>query len=113
MSIYEKGLATILACDAVFVLLAIPLVLRKVPPNPVYGYRTRATLASAPLWYDVNAYFGRIFLVVSLLDPFAAVAISRPGLFGPDTFLPASIVVLAAPIVVAGVLTTRYLRTRA
>ncbi len=108
MTIYEKGLVTILACDALFALLAIPLLLRKVPRNPVYGYRTRATLSSDDVWFDVNAYFGRVFLVASLAAPFAALAISRSGVFSPDTFLPASIVVLAAPIVIAGVLTTRY-----
>ncbi len=111
MTIYEKGLTTILACDALFALLAIPLLLRKVPRNPVYGYRTRATLASDAVWYDANAYFGRAFLVASLATPLAAVAISRPGLLAPDVFLPASIVVLAAPVVIAGVLTTRYVRT--
>lgn len=110
MTIYEKGLATVLLVDAVSVLIAIPLARRKVPPNPVYGYRTRATLASESLWYDANAYFGRVFLVANLLAPVAAFAISRGGLLGPDTFLPVSIVVLAAPIVVAGILTTRYVR---
>jgi hypothetical protein len=37
MSVYEKELITILGCASIFVLLAIPLVLCKVPRNVVYG----------------------------------------------------------------------------
>jgi hypothetical protein len=37
---------TVMACDALFIVLAIPLMLRKVRPNVLYGYRTRATLTT-------------------------------------------------------------------
>lgn len=33
-----------------FVLIGAPLALKLVPPNPVYGFRTPATLASAAIW---------------------------------------------------------------
>ena len=72
MTVYEKGLLTILACDALFVLLSIPLVLRKVRPNVVYGYRTRAILADESLWYEANAYFGSRFIVACLVSAAAA-----------------------------------------
>jgi len=39
-----KALITILICDAVFAIIAIPLMLRKVPRNVVYGFRIKATL---------------------------------------------------------------------
>jgi uncharacterized membrane protein len=39
--------------------LAIPLWMRLVPPNVLYGVRTRATMADETLWYDVNAACGR------------------------------------------------------
>src|SRR6266513_2997010 len=56
---------TVMACDALFIVLAIPLMLRKVRPNVLYGYRTRATLTDEALWYDANAHFGRGFLIGS------------------------------------------------
>lgn len=59
MSVYEKGLVTILACNALFALVSLPLVFRKIPRNGFYGYRTRATLSSDFMWYEANAYFGR------------------------------------------------------
>jgi hypothetical protein len=108
MTVYEKGLLTILACDALFVMLSIPLVLRKVRPNVLYGYRTRATLADETLWYEANAYFGSRFIVACLVSAAAAWYLARPGLLTPDTFLPASVVLLGAPVAVAGILTTRF-----
>ncbi len=37
-----------------FVLLALPLRQRRVPPNRWYGLRTRATLANEAVWYEAN-----------------------------------------------------------
>lgn len=67
MSVFEKGLITICVCCALFVVISLPLIFRKVPPNPVYGYRNRVTLGDEALWYAANAYFGRWFLVMSVL----------------------------------------------
>ncbi|MFL5620866.1 MAG: SdpI family protein [Gemmatimonadaceae bacterium] len=47
--------------------LAIPLWVRRVPPNVLYGVRTRATLADAGLWYDVNAACGRDLAIAGAL----------------------------------------------
>lgn len=41
------------------VLLAIPLWLRRVPPNRFYGVRTRTTFSDEALWYEINARSGR------------------------------------------------------
>ena len=108
MTIDEKGLLPILACDALFILLSIPLVLRKVRPKAVYGFRTLATLADESLWYEANAHFGSRFIVACLVSAAAASYLARPDLFPPDTFLPVSVVLLGAPVAVAGVLTSRF-----
>lgn len=63
MSIFEKGLITICVQCTLFCLVSLPLIFRKVPRNPIYGYRTRATLSDDELWYEANAYFGRWFVV--------------------------------------------------
>lgn len=42
----------------VFIALAVPLVLQKVPPNCVYGFRTRKTLSSETTWYKANRFLG-------------------------------------------------------
>lgn len=107
MTVYEKGLVTILVADALFVLLAIPLLRRRVRPNPWYGYRTRATLSDEAVWYEANAYFARAFVAGCVVSGVAALVLARPGLLAPDTFLPVSVVLLGAPVAVAGVLTSR------
>jgi uncharacterized membrane protein len=107
MTIYEKGLITILVVDALFVLISIPLALRKIDPNVVYGYRSRATLSDPALWYEANALFGRRLIAASVVSALAALYLARPGLLAPDTFLPVSVVLLGAPVAVAGVMTSR------
>ncbi len=108
MTIYEKGLVTILVVDAVSILISIPLVLRKIGPNVVYGYRTRATLSDPALWYEANALFGRRLIAACLVSALAALFLARPGLLPPDMFLPVSVVLLGAPVAVAGVMTSRF-----
>lgn len=39
--------------------LAIPLILRRVPPNGIYGIRTKASFASESDWYRINSVGGR------------------------------------------------------
>jgi hypothetical protein len=51
------------------VLISIPLILRKVPRNVVYGFRTRATLGDDLVWYEANAYFGRRLVVSASSAP--------------------------------------------
>jgi uncharacterized membrane protein len=48
----------------VTVLIALPLVLRSVPPNRWYGFRTRKTLSNPDLWYEAN-YKGGVGLIVA------------------------------------------------
>ena len=50
--------------------LAIPLWMRLVSPNVLYGVRTRATMADETLWYDVNAACGRDLAVAGALVTF-------------------------------------------
>ena len=108
MSVFEKSLVTILVCSVVFALVSIPLILRRVPPNPVYGYRTRATLSDKALWYEVNAYFGSRFLLASLLSACIAVALFEWQGLSPQAYLRVSVVLLLAPVVVAALLTSRF-----
>lgn len=48
------------------VFLAVPLVLRKIPMNRVYGIRIQEAFVSKANWYEINAYGGKLFLVFGL-----------------------------------------------
>lgn len=111
MTVFEKGFFTILAVALGLLLVAIPLALRKVGPNVVYGYRTRATLANEAVWYEANAYFGKRLIVACLIGAAFAWALYVSQPLPPDLFLPVSLVVLAAPTLVAALATSRFVKT--
>lgn len=67
MDVYDKGLITVLGCCAIFCLVSIPLILRKISRNPVYGYRMRMTPSNDKIRYEVNAYFAWRFLATGVL----------------------------------------------
>ena len=47
--------------------LSLPLIYRKVPMNDYYGVRIQAAFKSEKLWYEVNAYGGRLLAKWSIL----------------------------------------------
>lgn len=105
MTVFEKGTITVLACSLLFAAIALPLLLERVPRNVVYGYRTRATLASDRLWYAANACFGRWLLAASLTSAAVTGWVAGSGLVAPESFLFFSVLALGLPVVVAGVRT--------
>ncbi len=46
----------------VIALVSLPLVLRRVPMNKVYGVRLRRSFSSERNWYEINAYGGRLLV---------------------------------------------------
>ena len=111
MTVYEKGLITILACHALFVAVSVPLALRKVPPNPVYGFRTPFTLSSDDRWYEVNAWFAVRFAALSVVAALGFTGVYLFGDLAPRTYLNASIAALAAPVAISIVLTSGFIRS--
>lgn len=69
--------------------LALPLWLRRVPPNALYGARFAATLVAPEIWYRVNARGGRdLALVGSAYLAAICVLAMRPGWRQPTVLLP-------------------------
>ncbi len=48
-----------MASGAVLVALSLPMIRRKVPPNPWYGFRVRQTQEDPATWYAANEYAGK------------------------------------------------------
>ncbi|HVN31384.1 MAG TPA: SdpI family protein [Thermoanaerobaculaceae bacterium] len=108
---FFKGLITVLAVDALMVALSIPLILRKVPRNVVYGFRTLATLSDDHVWFEANAYFGRRLIAFSLVSAAAVLVIYSGQVVPQEFFVPATIVVMAFPPLIATVQTLRFMRS--
>jgi SdpI/YfhL protein family len=50
--------ARLIASCVMWVLISVPLILKLVPPNGIYGFRIPATQASRAIWYPANAFMG-------------------------------------------------------
>ncbi|HPH02983.1 MAG TPA: SdpI family protein [Spirochaetota bacterium] len=51
-----------LVVGLVLVAGGIPLAMRKVRPNPWYGFRTKSTMSDERLWFAANASAGRVLV---------------------------------------------------
>lgn len=69
---------------AVLAAIAIPLALRLIGPNSVYGFRTPVTRSDLDVWYSANAFAGWALLVSAGLS--AALVWFRPAWFDLGVF---------------------------
>jgi hypothetical protein len=90
--------------------IGLPLLLRKVPRNSFYGFRTRAALESDERWYDINAYHGRQLVNWSVI----MVSNGVTGFFIPpaasDAYLAVSLGLAAVAVTVPIILAFRWSR---
>jgi uncharacterized membrane protein len=93
--------------------LAIPMALKLVPPNPVYGIRTSKTLSSREIWYAANRSTGIDMVIAGIVIAVAALVVPRlmPGYSdGAGVLINAAIVIFTLVTIVArGLLQVRRL----
>lgn len=106
-----KGLVTVLVVDALFVALSLPLILRRVPRNAIYGFRTCATLADDFVWYEANAYFGRRLVAFSVISAAAVLMLYSIDGFSPRLFFGSTFAAILLPSLAAMLLTLRFSRS--
>jgi uncharacterized membrane protein len=85
---------------------SIPLILSVVPPNRVYGFRTRQTLANRELWFRANRFAGCVVLIASGLS--ASIFVTHPDYASGRSF--AGLVVFVVPLVIALAASFAYVR---
>jgi len=56
-----------LISGVILVALSIPMILGKVAPNPIYGFRVPDTMNNPKIWYAVDAYSGKWLLITGLI----------------------------------------------
>ena len=70
-----------IACGLAIAAAGVPLLLRRIPQNRLYGLRLPSTLRDEWVWYEANARTGRDLVVVGLLQVVIALILgSIPGL---------------------------------
>ena len=85
---------------------SIPLILSVVPPNHVYGFRTRQTLANRELWFRANRFAGCAFFTASVVS--AGIFATQPEYVSGRSI--AGLVVFVVPLVIALVVSFAYVR---
>lgn len=56
-------------------LIALPLYFQKIPPNGLYGFRVRKTMANKDIWYAVNKYSSRWLIATGLVTVLSALVL--------------------------------------
>ena len=64
----QRKRARLIASCVGLVVISIPLILKVVPPNGVYGFRVAATQSSPAIWYSANAFMGWALLVAAVIS---------------------------------------------
>ena len=64
----ERYRARLGASCVALIVISVPLILRAVPPNGVYGFRVAATQSSPAIWYPANAFMGWALLVAAVIS---------------------------------------------
>jgi uncharacterized membrane protein len=54
------------ASGVLLIALGLPLWLRRIPRNPLYGVRFAATLSDDRIWYEINARCGRALVGIGV-----------------------------------------------
>jgi uncharacterized membrane protein len=69
--------STVVLSGMLFSILGIPLALKLVPPNPVYGVRTSKTFSNREVWYAANRSAGINMAVTGIVITVTALVVPR------------------------------------
>jgi hypothetical protein len=89
--------------------ICVPLILGRIPPNGLYGFRVRKTIEHPEIWYPVNKYAGQRLLISSLLLILEAIGFTFIPDLRIDTYSYAVLVVWVVGFTIAIVSASRYM----
>jgi len=94
------------------IILAIPMIRRKVPPNRWYGFRVSRALNDPAVWYPANAYAGKLLFIFGLVVLGATFLIPRIfSELSQDSLAILMSVLLLGGILIVFLLSMRFLRS--
>ena len=91
--------------------LSVPLMRRRVKPNLWYGFRTPKTMSSERIWYEANAYAGKMSVRAGTIFIAAAIVLYLVFRTNFIVYNTACAVVLLITILVHLFLSFRHLRS--
>jgi len=72
----EQRRTQLIASCVLLMIISFPLILRVVPPNGIYGFRTPTTQSDQAIWYPANAFMGWALLAAAAVS--TAVLLALP-----------------------------------
>lgn len=97
--------------------LAVPMLMRWVRPNAIYGFRTAKTLSSESVWYAANRFAGASLVGAGLVIAAISIALFRSaGLaaskapWSPDTMILMFLGALFVPLLCSVTASLLYVR---
>ena len=91
---------------ALIAALAVPLVLKRVPPNRIYGVRTSKTLSDREIWFRVNRVAG--LALIMAVSATLCLYLLEPELASGRSFL--GVLALIVPVISALAVAGAYAR---
>lgn len=93
------GLAIGAFYSLIMIALGIPFMQRKIGPNPIAGIRIPATLNDAGIWYEANAYGGRLMVQSGIITGIITLLYLVPSVATPLYFGVVTAAILLTSIV--------------
>ena len=81
--------------------IAVPMLLRRVPPNPLYGLRVPATYQDEQVWYDANAASARDLIALGVVQVLLALVPPALGWSGESHMMMWGFVLTLGAVMVA------------
>lgn len=94
------------------ILLALPLYLGKVKPNPFYGFFTPKMLENADSWYAVNKVSAGWMIITGVLTVFTTIVLAFVPNLSADAYENTCALIFWGGVTVGGVLTYKYIIDR-
>jgi uncharacterized membrane protein len=93
----------------IIILVALPLILEKVPPNGLYGFRTPKTRSSPQVWYPANRMSG-IYLALAGVAMLILTFALRGSDYSPEESATSALLIVLVPLTAAVIASFVYLR---
>jgi hypothetical protein len=91
--------------------ISIPMILKKIKPNGLYGFRVKKTMENPDIWYAVNSYSGKWLLGTGLVIVAAATGLSFVPNLTIDTYALSVLAVFVFAFAVSIAASVRYMNS--
>jgi uncharacterized membrane protein len=92
-------------------IISIPMILKKIKPNGLYGFRVKKTLENPDIWYAANCYSGKWLLVTGLVIVAGAIGLSFVSSLTIDTYALSVLAIFAIAFAVSIIMSVRYINS--